>query len=158
MYNKLLINKEIFIDETLDNVTEKLTKLSERDNHLDKISDWRYFFMPNESIGTFSNYYGITSGIRIYVNLDFEDDTKTRINFKSKPRLELIIFLASWIGLLISQISGKVDMPNWVHISNAILFIFGWFFYRRQEISLLKISEQKLINALQHAVIRHGGF
>lgn len=148
MYNGLVINKVLKVHETLGETVERLSALAKEDFHLEKVSDWRYVFLANESYGTFMNL-GITGGIRIYVNLDFENENKTHIKLKSKPRLELLLYIFGWIGFIISQISGDTDFPIWINFINAIVLFVGWVFYRKQEISLLRISETKIINALK---------
>ena len=142
----VLVSKDIKTDLPKRSLRKMFAESDGNGFSIRKINDDRYKFLANFSLGTVivKGSPGFIDGISVYGKLFDGPNSATVIRLTTELRIELIVILIFWVGMIFFQLFGP-DLPLWINlILFPILILWFGFIYRIQEKSLLKKVEKKI--------------
>lgn len=145
----LTLKQKYKTKKSIEGVSSVLNNSYVDDFEIIKMSEWCFKCINKVSYGTLiiNNIPSTIEGIKIYIDLDYEDENSTSIILHTHPRLELYIVFLIWIIVAIAGITMEV-IPFWISFTFPPIIVLLWLTFRIQEKSLMKKVEKHMKNVL----------
>jgi len=152
--DKTLLKESLEFNGSISELKEKIRFKKERKFKLEWVSENEFKISSKISLGTLmiDGFPGAVDGIKGFGKLTELNNGKTKIELKTKFRIELylvgIIFILALIG---SLLSGK-EIPVFGILLFPVIVLWFWVIYRFQEKLLFKKVRNYIISEIKNAV------
>lgn len=131
----ILLKDEFIFYGSVDELKEKIKLDNDKKFTIEWSDNYNFKFLSNWSIGTLivKGFPNAADGIKGYAKLKSFGENKTKIELKTKVRIELYFFLILMSLMIISGFFAEDDFPNWMFLLLPAGLTWFWFVYRVQE-------------------------
>tara|TARA_B100000949_G_C13969566_1_gene320485 strand:- start:62 stop:520 length:459 start_codon:yes stop_codon:yes gene_type:complete len=143
-----LLNDEFIFNGTIDQLNEKIRFQNNKKFRTDWIQYNEFKFFSKWSFGTLviTGIPNAFDGIKGYANLQQIGENKTKVELRTKVRIELYIFLVFIIFICVIGFIADSDFPSWILILIPSGLLWFWFVYRVQERILFNQLKNYLVS------------
>lgn len=147
LVEKTLLKESFEFKGSLSELKEHIRFNRERKFRLDWVSDTEFKFLAKVSVGTMMLYYNPKSidGIKGYAKLTEMENGKTKIEMRTKLRVEMYIIGFLFLLFLSIFLFSNKNLPFWILFLFPVMAFWFWFVYRFQEKRLFEKVKQYLI-------------
>ena len=127
MKNQILLKDSVEFNGTISDLKEKIRLNRETEFELEWLDQNGFKFLSKFSLGTLivNGFPGATDGIKGYGDLKEIGNGKTRIELKTKMRIELYFALFVFIFIFFCGYMAGKNFPIWIYLLLPIFII--WF-------------------------------
>lgn len=135
MIDKIPLKDSIDFNGTIPELKEKIRLNREGGFELEWIDQNDFKFLSHFSLGTLivNGLPGATDGIKGYGNLSENGKGNTRIELKTKLRIELYFALIVFAFIFFCGYMAGENFPIWIYLLLPISLLWFWFIFRIQE-------------------------
>jgi len=135
LLDPILLKDEFIFNGTIDQLNEKIRLNYNKKFSTEWSEDNKFKFVSNWSIGTLMvrGFPNAVEGIKGYAKLKKIDNNKTKVELKTKVRIELYVFLIIMTIIIPIGFIFEKDFPNWMILLLPAGILWFWFVYRVQE-------------------------
>lgn len=146
LIEKTQLTESLEFNGSISELKEHICFKRERKFRFDWISDTEFKFLANVSIGTFMFKYtpGVFDGIKGYAKLTELNNGKTKVELRTKLRVEMYIFGILFLVFLSIFLFSKENLPIWILFLFPAMILWFGFVYRLQEKRLFEKVRQYL--------------
>tara|TARA_B100000949_G_scaffold205281_1_gene195347 strand:+ start:3446 stop:3922 length:477 start_codon:yes stop_codon:yes gene_type:complete len=146
LIEKTLLTESIEFNGSVSELKEYIRFKRERKFKLDWISDTEFKFLANVSIGTVivNHNPGFFDGIKGYAKLTELNNGKTKIELRTKLRVEMYIIGVLFLVFLSIFLFSNENLPIWILFLFPAMILWFGFVYRFQEKRLFEKVRQYL--------------
>jgi hypothetical protein len=132
---KILLKESIEFNGSISELKEQIRFKKERKFSLDWFSENEFKALSKFSLGTLiiDGFPGATDGIKAYGKLTELTNGKTKIELRTKLRIELyFVSIIPILAITVVFLTGK-EIPLWSIFLFPFIVLWFWFIYRLQE-------------------------